>query len=794
MDQDELLQMADLAAESASIVDGPATDNEMDLVTQPIAILDQTPTQDRRIQSVEEGSDIWLGAASEEETPRPLTRSRSRSRASRSASVASLTQQKTPRSASAASSQVRRTTRSVSAASSAPRVSPKLSSPPPQPYAEIMEEDAGFADLAPAPSDVSSADDPDPVERTGYRNDTIAQGEDFSMIFMDSIPALQASFRQSNSANVPPIAEAEEHEIGDETNEIINTTLESLRRSIRQESEADEDMDMIEFDEEEPTAPLMAVADPVLEPERIASQSRREAEAEDEAPVAGPAPESTAEIEEGTSAPPEVILYEEVGAPDPSSPFQEDPQVPKDPQPQPTEVLSHVRAFSPLLARSPRKLISPLRHQVLKSSAKKAQDPGFAERTDAELTPTQSSQRMASERFDQDQEDSNLYEDSFSEIPDVVLEAATPRRPNMFIPAPPSVEEVIEADVAEAMNEDEPDEIELVMDMLEAEPLAYADAQAVQEVVAAEVTDEAAMETVSAPIVAPVVASNVSVASQLDNGRLPTPDNTPPYIENESEDETGEKSTQVSRASSHMSSPLQISQQIVEVVSQSASHRAASQLPTLSIEAPILAPKVTPVNQLSSPLQESNSLAPEVQQIRSARPTLSPIVRAGRVLQSVTSDPPSPESRDRQLGSPFRSSASKDSRDSHAGRRVSMSPHRPFSLPAPRSSSVGPAPAAEDPFHTKSNSVRQTSFLQSLSRSFGSGAGHRRTISQESLVSSTRHAPPSKPMSWIAAEGPISPRLRGDVSLQEAAQSSVVEAEKPSPSPNPAGLDGSTLR
>ncbi|KAK4678482.1 hypothetical protein QC764_308030 [Podospora pseudoanserina] len=74
----------------------------------------------------------------------------------------------------------------------------------------------------------------------------------------------------------------------------------------------------------------------------------------------------------------------------------------------------------------------------------------------------------------------------------------------------------------------------------------------------------------------------------------------------------------------------------------------------------------TPADQLSdvAPLPrtdlnvQSLNLAPPGSQ---PRPSLSPIVRAGRVLQLVTSDPPSPPGRDSVLRSPFRGSFEKSS-------------------------------------------------------------------------------------------------------------------------------------
>ncbi|KAL2205365.1 hypothetical protein CC79DRAFT_1335893 [Sarocladium strictum] len=737
MDQDELIQMADMAVEDASIEnDLPPADDDMDLVVAPRQSIEQLPSSSfPPTPAAARDSDIWLdGAPDEEATPRP------RKRTTRSAFAASSIRQQTARSASAASSNSKRTSRQSASRS---EIRPESETTVPEPQApEIL-------DLVPAPSDISSADDLAPVEPTAYRNDTIAQGEDFSMIFMDSIPSLQASFRLSNSAAAPPMADHNEHQLGDETNMMINNTLEALRQEQEAEEEEEEEdgaEDPIDADMNNP------------EPEEVSRLDPAERELESE-PVAQP-----------SSSPMRTQLeFAPMVQPPSSSP---EPEGEQESQPQPSEGLSPIRAFSASLARSPRKFVSPLRHQVLKATARQvASTDGSPVRQDStnSMPRNPSFQNGTAPAIE---DDSNMYEDSFSEIPNEVLEAATPRRPagfNLTQQAEDAQEEGLD-DMQEAPEEDELlDEMDLIDDVVPTEPVP-------------EIQIEPAQDGFEEPqYAAHSIASNISSLSQLEAGRLPTPDDTPPHNDNQSEagDDTEPKSAQGSGTSSARPSPFAATYEEIETTSYVARQRAtAYQQPTLSIEQPGPAPKVTPLNQLSSPVQEPQSLMPENPQLRSARPTLSPIVRAGRVLQSVTSDPPSPEARDGQLGSPFRSSASKDSKDSRASRRISMSPPRPFSFPAPRSSSVGAAPAVDDPFRSNSKPTTQSGFLQALGRSIGSGAGHRRTISQESLGSSIRHAPPSEEMSWVANEGTISPRLRGDNTLREVAQSSLADAPK----------------
>ena len=648
MDQDELIHMADMAVGTASFQnDMLILDDEVDLVMAPQesieAPIEELPPSP---QSSAPGSDIWLGAAPDEElTPRPSRRSTK----SKSAS-ATPAQKRRGRSVSAASSNTRSTPRQLA--------SQTLAQPEPQ-VQEPDAEDLDFPDLPAAPSDVSSADDLAPADPTAYRNDTIAQGEDFSMIFMDSIPSLQASFRQSNSGP-PPVADPGHHELGDETNLIINSTLETLRQEQEAEEEEEEE-DATEDKQESVTAVPIAVSEP---PER----SDDEASSLIEMEVELDQPLSSLPLQEGTR---EIPVQ-------PPSPFAQEATAAgqQQPEPQPSDGLSPIRAFSASLARSPRKFASPLRHQVLKYTARQAEqaDPGLAEERLDEVADIP--QRHETSHTADDP--SNMYEDSFSEIPQEVLAAATPRRPSAFATMPEQASngeedemlEEPEATGALPIDEDMLDDIDLVGRTIQRGLVPQINVDSVDE------------HGEPAFVAAPNVGSNVSVASQPETGRLPTPDDTPPHNESEAGDEAEQKSASASRVSSAQPSPMPQAYFETETVTYTASQRAFGQQPALSIEQPGPAPKVTPVNQLSSPVQDNQSLMPEILHTRSARPTLSPIVRAGRVLQSVTSDPPSPESRERQLGSPFRSSASKESKDSRTSRRISMSPPRPFNIPA----------------------------------------------------------------------------------------------------------------
>ncbi|KAK7403572.1 hypothetical protein QQX98_010665 [Neonectria punicea] len=617
--------------------------------------------------------------------------------------------------------------------------------------------------LAPAASDISSDDAP-PSESGPGGSDTIAQGEDFSMIFMDSLPSIQ---ELRSSVRVPV-----EDDYGEETSLIINNTLESLRQSLRKRDESDANKETAEA------------------PEKISP-----------------------------------VLIETA------------PAEPRQPSIRPPMTFSPNRNLSPRWLRSPRRgNSSPLRHQVLKSKARQTDDnaQNAGERTiDTQEAPS-SEKRMASGHLNEG--DSNMYDDSFSEIPQDVLQAATPRRPRTttrtenlmdeeLLDEEPLDEEPLEEDVLEpeVLQEEpfqellsqkqvqgehfdeEPMEQEYMEEeYVEEEPLQEEDLEEdleedpveedpVEEEPPMNESVEEDQEMEDAPPFqhnedpsVPESASNMSIVSRSDAGRLPTPDDTPPQIEAQTEDQG--KSTQTSQASQpsvgavspKTSFPLAVSarrSQVVPEIVEEMVDDLEEELPRdsepdasrLWLDSRQPRPKVTPVNQMTSPLQDPQSLAPETAQEKMSRPLLSPIVRAGRALQSVTSDPPSPEPREHQLRSPFRSSVPRElgptTLDTQTIRRKSMSPRRPLSFPP-----ANPSPSAgqlfEDPFGSDSRHTGQHSFMEALERSTGNRSP------SESLASSMRIVPPDDvKMSWIADEGPISANLRGDVPLKDFARS-----------------------
>ncbi|KAI8634455.1 hypothetical protein F5Y19DRAFT_461823 [Xylariaceae sp. FL1651] len=91
----------------------------------------------------------------------------------------------------------------------------------------IMSED--YLAMEPQ-SDLQSEDGEDRM--TYNRQDTLANASDFSMIAVESLPSFQASFQASFHADVDE-PKSGPHEMGEETSQIINQTLETLRRNLQ---------------------------------------------------------------------------------------------------------------------------------------------------------------------------------------------------------------------------------------------------------------------------------------------------------------------------------------------------------------------------------------------------------------------------------------------------------------------------------------------------------------------------------------------------------------------------------
>lgn len=543
--------------------------------------------------------------------------------------------------------------------------------PPPEP-AEAQSSDAGAwpaddaMDLAPAASDASSVDEAAGTAPAQRGDDTIAQEEDFSMIFMDSIPSLQGVGQSS----VPPTAQGE---LGEETS-LINNTLESLRRRGAASDASSEPP--------QPAEPPPVPAGSHLAPDELAS---------DEAtlPRATPARSTSAR----------------------STPAR--PTSPKPTSARSTPARSPDRGPSPRWSRTTRQVAdsSPLRRRVLRHTARQAEESAAV--GDADEDPLAASPRAEPGRaYD---EPSHAYEDSFSEIPQEILTSAVPRRSDAATPhdthdaqigdeekegeEEKREEEVVEEDREEEDREEREGQEEEAEDLVEDhEPPRRDDEQA---------------EADGGP--APALGSSASSTARSEAARLPTPDDTPPQPESQHVGEHGLSSDGGSGTPRKPASPA-------KAPAAAGAPGASAAAPSETAEQPEEAGastgsrEATPVQQDRSPLAGPQEAPQEAWPDKAARPALSAIVRAGRALQSITSDPPSPEGREARLGSPFRSSGS---RGSWEGSREG---------------------AARSP--------------------------RRAPSSRSSPGSSMRFSPRSDgALSWVAREGPLSPRLRGDAPL-----------------------------
>ena len=595
-------------------------------------------------------------------------------------------------------------------------------------------EELALVDEA-ALSEVSESEN---LEAMSVRNgDTVAQ-EDFSMIFMDSIPSLRASLNQGNVTLTP-------HEFGEETSYIINKTLEDLRNGG----------ETLEPVEEEHVSP------------------------------------------EPSAAPTAVAHEEETGV----SKFQNR-----------RISLSPALIRSALKSRTPRRNdVSPLRRRLLQSASRR---PGHRfeqveeqedEEEEASMIDDPMARTASKNPFSArvNIESSRAFEDSFSEVPDAVLTAATPAPALQQLDVDEDDEntmesdQMLEDDVAqeedqplERIEEDEDEEAQLLH---EAEEEEQVDEEP-------ELEGHDVMDTTIPSNRSHRTASNASLSIRSDASRLPTPDDTPPSHEQTNDAYDIEKTATSSHAASSPgpSSAKSLADAHVRSppIPQIVEPPPVSEAPHVSTNFRMKPMERTPVHQISSPAQEPGSLAPESAQDRSRRPTLSPIVRAGRVLQSITSDPPSPEPQEPHLRSPFRSSTTKDhgsvDKIISSARMASASPRRPFSFPQAKP----PAPVAsflsrldEDPFTSTGKVADASSFAQSLRRSLIGSPEKGRPESRESVANSVRISHPGDDMSWVAEAGPISPRLRGDNSLRDISKGvapSLAASRETEPEPAPA--------
>lgn len=193
--------------------------------------------------------------------------------------------------------------------------------------------------------------------------------------------------------------------------------------------------------------------------------------------------------------------------------------------------------------------------------------------------------------------------------------------------------------------------------------------------------------------------------------------------------------------------------------------------------------KATPLHQMSSPLQEPQSLPQEQVPEKVVRSNFSSIMRAGRVLQSVTSDPPSPRVREMSLGSPFRSSANKGSSYNSKEDRHQFPSKSP---PQPMNFGSSQLTVVRVPVTHVATTETQAFGMNASGTDTASGHGTRdfahkkRVLSRELVANSLGNTPSSNGAAhWAENEGPSSPSVRRERSLLQAARSSVMRNTMP---------------
>ncbi|KAF4877230.1 hypothetical protein CGCSCA1_v003697 [Colletotrichum siamense] len=717
-------------------------------------------------------------------------------------------------------------------------------------------------DFGPGPaSDISSLVGDDAHPSSGSRDrdmDTVAQGEDFSMIFANSIPSLKSSMGVQASGP---------EDFGDETNMIINQTLESLRQSgaLRPDDEDEED-EVVGIPTQRAEESRMEVEHDVT----LHTSPSTRIEALMDSLVDNSVdinnetiPDVTGEVNVESIVDMSAVTHSPVDLPSLLTPRLRAPSSAAGSDGTPSKGNQ-----SPAWIRSsPRRKSIPLGRKLLESKARQMDDSfsSIPSKILAAATPAKKTSRrsLTSRRSSgvrrssmANEEDSAAYEDDFSEIPEEYLEAATPGR---------TLQRVDETEV----NEEEEAEVDAQED------------RGMEEVELAEEEPPKPSPTKSAD------RSNANVFTRSDSSRMLTPDDTlssnevpvpdsdgktidapqtSPLAEQSqlpgdtskvrSEGRSRSRSSSSAAGQHHLpaeSSPLvshsylpeqrssspmaeetflpdqrsspiagqtflpdqRSSSPVAEqthlpegssppVVDQSHYPERSSSPAAEEADEPVAPPErnavrrnsvrssslpvgdlttnlprtaneyITPVGPASSPIPAptGNLLAPRAPSPEAGfRPTLSPIVRAGRALQSVTSDASSPP-RQNSLGSPFRpttsssqlqpQSASKP-RNSwtqplsnliQAGAQFFQSPTRLLAQPSVPQSVNQSQPPYEDPFGAEDSHIGQPSFMEALAKSVRSSSPSRATARPRSMSGSLRAAPADEAdeMSWMQEE------------------------------------------
>ncbi|KAK2024618.1 hypothetical protein LX32DRAFT_731347 [Colletotrichum zoysiae] len=683
---DQPVGMVDEVADFGGVA---PSDDALAEVMGDMAVDDPTPSREQPAHSMPESEpDIWMQTMSDQATPRAATQDNP------------ITLSPTPA-----------------------YLQDKSPTPSEQLHSESGNEpEYNDYDFGPgAASDISSLIGENDAEREPRDQDTVAQGEDFSMIFANSIPSMRG-----HTSMLRPGSD----EVGEETGLIINQTLESLRRSGALRVDHDDD------DEEEEDVEVVGVPNTQEAPAHDL-QTQEEAQPEkDVLPEEKVQPEQEAQLEEELE--PHMDSVINLNAEAKESPIAL-PSLPRPDLPPPSSTSKDTSpgrsTQSPGRARSsPRRKSIPLGRKLFENKARQIEletsrmetsqmetsrmDDSFSSVPSQILTAATPGAKASRRRSMANEEASLTYEDEFSEIPDAYLEAATPGKLNL-----PQVDEdegetinATEDNIQDEMEEDFEDDIEYDIEEPHAEQAEVEDEEGAAE--------EEAHDTPS-PNDVPV--------PQSDAKTIEAPRSSP--------------SAEYSQHQEMSSDPP---------------------VPELTTNAPAATSEyITPVAPVSSPVPspDANLLAPRAASPdNGARPALSPIVRAGRALQSVTSDASSPP-RQNSLGSPFRPTTSSSQPQSaaksirswtqplsnliQAGAQFFGSPTRAQAPPPSVPQSTG-APY-EDPFGHEDDHTGQPSFMEALAKSMRVSRPEEQGETSVSMSGSLQVAPADEAdeMSWM---------------------------------------------
>ncbi|RYP11982.1 hypothetical protein DL767_011551 [Monosporascus sp. MG133] len=338
-------------------------------------------------------------------------------------------------------------------------------------------------------------------------------------------------------------------------------------------------------------------------------------------------------------------------------------------------------------------------------------------------------------------------DDSFSTIPDSILHAATPRR------VPMRATSTAAANESTSMYDDSFSEIpEAVLEAATPKPPARTSTVHGDDAPAADSTMEPSIHSVGR-----------SGRSTLRPMRLPTPDDTSSSNNGSkrAQDEEGSARAEVQEAEGSnarpdiTSSPPNQSQFYVTDFGAPEIPRDTSGTPNARKSSPHLPPSG------AAPLDRVHSLEPPV---HGGRPSLSPIVRVARTLQSVISDRSSPDGRESNLGSPLfrRSSASNE--------------------PARQSPGVAKSPTPVPPVN---NNGDDDEAMAAPTSSFDAFASFKQRW-RPSQNRNTQHQPSPSVVGEV--EDPFGPGIRADVGNADGSATATDSMRAAPPSDDQMGL------